>query len=99
MTPRGKFLEHIIGMGMLWIPAILIVAILVLARQPYEMAVFSVAAFGLLLILAAKWRLMRTKELDKFGYSRLRKAEKLFFLGGYLFVAIAFFVTVYINMI
>lgn len=96
MTPRGKFLDHLISMSMLWIPAILAAGTVLLASQPQSVPVLAIAALGLFLIICAKWRLLRDKQYGAFQYGKLTKAEKMFYLAGYFFIAVAFFVATYL---
>lgn len=91
-----------INMALLWIPTLLLTITALLAFliiNPATVPILAISAFGLFLIICAKWRLYRSKQMATFGYGRLTQSEKMFYLAGYFFIACSFFTAVYVSMV
>lgn len=102
MSQKNKFYEHALVTGFfLWAPVVaagVSAFTLLIIGHPETIPILAVSGLGLFLIICAKWRLLRSKQMTTFGYGRLTKAERMFYLAGYFFIACAFFTAVYVTM-
>lgn len=94
---KGRFIEHVKDMALLWMPAIVFIIftpMLFLGDRPNLLPVLVTGAFGFALLLAAKWRHFRSGSYKAFAFGALTKPEKVFYLSGYFFVFVAIYIGV-----